>query len=135
MNHNEGDDKRMAIKGLGMDAVELSRIEKIVVEPKSFLEKVLTPKELEKYNEKIRRINKKEHKWSKTMRHVFIVNKFSLNKRLDTISEKIKEVCQELQIDYVIETISKDNLMKDALKKYLDTQNIIIAVRRRRNNK
>lgn len=51
------------------------------------------------------------------MRHVFIVNKFSLNKRLDTISEKIKEVCQELQIDYVIEKISKDNLMKDALKK------------------
>lgn len=50
------------------------------------------------------------------MRHVFIVNKFSLNKRLDTISEKIKEVCQELQIDYVIEKISKDNLMKDALK-------------------
>ena len=45
----------MAIKGLGMDAVELSRIEKIVAEPKSFLEKVLTPKELEKYNEKIRR--------------------------------------------------------------------------------
>lgn len=69
------------------------------------------------------------------MRHVFIVNKFSLNKRLDTILEKIKGVCQELQIDYVIETISKDNLMKDALKKYLDTQNIIIAVRRRRNNK
>ncbi len=69
------------------------------------------------------------------MRHVFIINKFSLNKRLDTISEKIKGVCQELQIDYVIETISKDNLMKDALKKYLDTQNIIIAVRRRRNNK
>jgi hypothetical protein len=69
------------------------------------------------------------------MRHVFMVNKFSLNKRLDTIAEKIKEVCQELQIDYVIETISKDNLMKDALKKYLDTQNIIIAVRRRRNNK
>lgn len=69
------------------------------------------------------------------MRHVFIVNKFSLNKRLDTISEKIKEVCQELQIDYVIEKISKYNLMKDALKKYLDTQNIIIAVRRRRNNK
>lgn len=69
------------------------------------------------------------------MRHVFIVNKFSLNKRLDTISEKIKEVCQELQIDYVIETISKDNPMQDALKKYLDTKNIVIAVRRRRNNK
>ena len=69
------------------------------------------------------------------MRHVFIVNKFSLNKRLDTISEKIKEVCQELQIDYVIEIISKDNPMQDALKKYLDTKNIVIAVRRRRNNK
>ena len=39
----------MAITGLGMDAVELSRIEKIVAEPKTFT-KVLTPAELEKYN-------------------------------------------------------------------------------------
>lgn len=69
------------------------------------------------------------------MRHVFIVNKFSLNKKLDTISERIKEVCKELKIDYVIETITKDNLMKDALKKYLNSKNIIIAVRRRWNRK
>ena len=69
------------------------------------------------------------------MRHVFIVNKFSLNKKLDTISERIKEVCKELKIDYVIETITKDNLMKDAFKKYLNSKNIIIAVRRRWNRK
>jgi hypothetical protein len=69
------------------------------------------------------------------MRHVFIVNKFSLNKKLDTISERIKEVCKELKIDYFIETITKDNLMKDALKKYLNSKNIIIAVRRRWNRK
>ena len=69
------------------------------------------------------------------MRHVFIVNKFSLNKKLDTISERIKAVCQELKIDYAIETISKDNFMKDALKKYLDSKNIIIAVRGRWNSK
>ena len=69
------------------------------------------------------------------MRHVFIVNKFSLNKKLDTISERIKEVCKELKIDYVIETITKDNLMKDVLKKYLNSKNIIIAVRRRWNRK
>lgn len=69
------------------------------------------------------------------MRHVFIVNKFSLNKKSDTISERIKEVCKELKIDYVIETITKDNLMKDALKKYLNSKNIIIAVRRRWNRK
>lgn len=69
------------------------------------------------------------------MRHVFIVNKFSLNKKLDTISERIKEVCKELKIDYVIETITKDHLMKDALKKYLNSKNIIIAVRRRWNHK
>ena len=69
------------------------------------------------------------------MKHVFIVNKFSLNKKLDTISERIKEVCQELKIDYVIETITKDNLMKDVLKKYLNSKNIIIAVRRRWNRK
>lgn len=69
------------------------------------------------------------------MRHVFIVNKFSLNKKLDTISERIKDVCKELKIDYIIETITKDNLMKDALKKYLNSKNIIIAVRRRWNRK
>ena len=69
------------------------------------------------------------------MKHVFIVNKFSLNKKLDTISERIKEVCKELKIDYVIEIITKDNLMKDALKKYLNSKNIIIAVRRRWNRK
>ena len=69
------------------------------------------------------------------MKHVFIVNKFSLNKKLDTISERIKEVCQELKIDYVIEIITKDNLMKDVLKKYLNSKNIIIAVRRRWNSK
>ena len=61
------------------------------------------------------------------MRHIFIVNKFSLNKKLDTISE--------LKIDYVIEIITKDNLMKDVLKKYLNSKNIIIAVRRRWNSK
>lgn len=69
------------------------------------------------------------------MRHVFIVNKFSLNKKLDTISERIKEVCKELKINYVIETITQDNPMKDALKKYLNSKNIIIAVRRRWNRK
>ena len=69
------------------------------------------------------------------MRHVFIASKFSLNKKLDTISERIKEVCKELKIEYVIETITKDNLMKDALKKYLNSKNIIIAVRRRWNRK
>ena len=69
------------------------------------------------------------------MRHVFIVNKFSLNKKLDTISERIKDVCKELKINYVIETITKDNLMKDALKKYLNSKDIIIAVRRRWNRK
>ena len=69
------------------------------------------------------------------MRHVFIVNKFSLNKKLDTVSERIKEVCKELKIDYVIETITQDNPMKDALKKYLNSKNIIIAVRGRWNRK
>ena len=69
------------------------------------------------------------------MKHVFIVNKFSLNKKLDTISERIKDVCKELKINYVIETITKDNLMKDALKKYLNSKDIIIAVRRRWNRK
>ena len=69
------------------------------------------------------------------MRHVFIIKKLSLKKKIDTKSERIKEVCKELKIDDVIETITKDNLMKDALKKYLNSKNIIIAVRRRWNGK
>lgn len=63
------------------------------------------------------------------MKHIFIVNKFSLNKKLETISKKIEKVCNELKIDYVIENISETNLMKDALQKYINTKNIIIAVR------
>lgn len=68
------------------------------------------------------------------MKHIFIVNRFSLNKKLETISEKIEKVCKELKIDYVIENISESNLMKDVLKKYIDTENIIIAVRWRWNS-
>ena len=39
----------MAIIGVGMDAIELSRIEKIVVQDSSFIQRVLTPKEFSVY--------------------------------------------------------------------------------------
>ena len=39
----------MAIIGVGMDAIELSRIEKIVVQDSSFIQRVLTPKEYAVY--------------------------------------------------------------------------------------
>ena len=65
------------------------------------------------------------------MRHVFIINRFSLNRKLKTIAERIEQVCKSLEIDYIIENISEHNLMKDVLKKYINSENIIIAVRRR----
>jgi len=65
------------------------------------------------------------------MKHIFILNKFSANKKLNTIFPKIENVCRELDIDYLIEYISKENLIEDILKKYKETENIIIAVRRR----
>lgn len=39
----------MAIIGVGMDAIELSRIEKNVVQDSSFIQRVLTPKEYAVY--------------------------------------------------------------------------------------
>ena len=39
----------MAIIGVGMDAIELARIEKIVVQDSSFIQRVLTPKEYAVY--------------------------------------------------------------------------------------
>lgn len=39
----------MAIIGVGMDAIELSRIEKIVVQDSSFIQRVLTPMEYSVY--------------------------------------------------------------------------------------
>ncbi|MBF8807301.1 MAG: holo-ACP synthase [Enterococcus lacertideformus] len=37
------------IKGIGIDAVELSRIAKIIKEKRNFIERVLTPKEIKQF--------------------------------------------------------------------------------------
>lgn len=69
------------------------------------------------------------------MKHVFLVNKYSLKKKVNKIIEKIEKACKELNINYTIEIICKENQMNDALKKYLNSKNILIAVRWRWHNK
>lgn len=69
------------------------------------------------------------------MKHVFLVNKYSLKKKTDSLVKKIEEVCKELEINYVIEIICKENQMNDALQKYLNNKNILMAVRWRWYNK
>ena len=70
----------------------------------------------------------------KEMKHIFIVNKFSAGKKLNGISKQIEIACKELNIDYLIEYISKDFATEDIFKKYQETEYIIIAVRRRWNS-
>lgn len=63
------------------------------------------------------------------MKHIFIINKYTLNKKLDIVSKKIEKACKELNINYTLEIICDKNQTEEALKKYLNSENIIIGVR------
>lgn len=62
------------------------------------------------------------------MKHVFIVNKFTVNKNTNKICQKIQDVCNKLYIDFCIEIINEENTTEEALEKYKTTENIIVAV-------
>lgn len=68
------------------------------------------------------------------MRHVFLINQYSACKDFKEISKKIEKACKELNIDYVIEHTTDNNTTENILKQYIETENIIIAVRWRWNN-
>ena len=61
------------------------------------------------------------------MRYIFIINKYSTND-IEFIYNQICYVCQSLGINYVIELNQLNNPTEDILKKYQDTENIIMAV-------
>ncbi len=62
------------------------------------------------------------------MKHVFLVNKFSLKAKTDQVRTIIEEVCKKRNIDYIIEQNSEEESTEDILKRYKDTKNIIIAI-------
>ena len=62
------------------------------------------------------------------MKHIFIVNRFSLRERLDKYLEIIKSSADELKLDYKIEINDNKNSTEDILKKYKNTSYIIYAV-------
>ena len=62
------------------------------------------------------------------MRYVFLLNRFSLKRKLDTVYKKIEEIASKKKYDYVIEVNSIMTSTEDILSKYKDSKNIIIAI-------
>lgn len=62
------------------------------------------------------------------MRYIFLLNRFSLKKKLNLVYDKIKRVCEDCRLDYKIEINSLELSTEDILDKYKKSKNIIIAV-------
>ena len=62
------------------------------------------------------------------MKHVFLLNSFSLKTKTNQIKQIIEEVCTKRELDYIIEQNSEEISTEDILNKYKDTKNIIIAI-------
>ncbi len=62
------------------------------------------------------------------MKHIFIVNRFSLRERLNTYTEILKEVAKELKLDYKIEINDEEHSTEDILDSYKNKSCIIYAV-------
>ena len=62
------------------------------------------------------------------MKHIFMVNRFSLRERLGDYLERIEKAAKELKLDYKIEINDDNNSTEDILKKYKRSEHIIYAV-------
>ena len=61
------------------------------------------------------------------MKHVFILNSFS-NKKIDKMIDKIKDVCNKLDIEYTIEINNSDKSTEDIVKFYKNEKVILLPV-------
>ena len=52
------------------------------------------------------------------MKHIFMINRFSLRERLDNYIAIIEKVAKRLDLDYVVEINDDDNTTEDILSKY-----------------
>ncbi len=62
------------------------------------------------------------------MKHIFILNSFTLNDETQSVKTKIEQYCKEHNIDYIIEINSPDYETPTILEKYKNDKAIIIGV-------
>lgn len=62
------------------------------------------------------------------MKYIFLINSFTVGKYIEKIIELIKEYSNDKNIDFKIEINSKDNSTETILKKYKNSENIIIPI-------
>ena len=62
------------------------------------------------------------------MKHVFLINKFSLKEDTDKVTQRIIDVAKEMNLDFRIESNSEDWSTEDILRKYQDRNDIIICI-------
>ncbi len=62
------------------------------------------------------------------MKHIFILNTFTLKEQTEIIENRIKKYCEEKKIDYIIEKNSKEISTEDIATKYKKNDYIILAV-------
>ena len=62
------------------------------------------------------------------MKHIFMINRFSLRERLDKYVEAINRAAKKLKLDYKVEVNDDENTTEDILKHYKKGNNVIYAV-------
>lgn len=62
------------------------------------------------------------------MKHIFMINRFSLRERLDSYTKIIKKAADELGLDYKIELNDETTTTEDILERYKNDECIIYAV-------
>ena len=62
------------------------------------------------------------------MKHVFVINRFSLRERLNTYVRAIKNAAEEEKLDYIIEINDDEYSTEDIIDKYKDKSCILYAV-------
>ncbi len=62
------------------------------------------------------------------MKHIFLINSFSLKEKTKELKEKIIEVCEKEQIEYKIEINNEKESTEDIIKKYKGEKCILLPV-------
>ena len=62
------------------------------------------------------------------MKHIFLINRFSLKHRTDKMVDTIKKVCKRRKMDFEIEINNNSFSTEDTINKYKHTKHIIYAI-------
>lgn len=62
------------------------------------------------------------------MKHVFLINSFTIGKKINKVKESIENVCKNMNIDFLIEINDEVHSTEQILQKYKNAENIILAV-------